>query len=109
MAGEQFRRVAVVGELFGLGVPMQLLAGLEGDVAQMRHRGRAVADLHVGVGRLARAHAFDEVGRVLPCSVGGVQLFALERLIGRSRALRLRISLVADTIRLERAIAAVAR
>ena len=31
MAGEQFRRVAVVGELFGLGVPMQLLAGLDWD------------------------------------------------------------------------------
>jgi len=52
-----------------------------------------MAGLYLGVWWLARAHAFYEVGRVLACSIGSVQLLALQWLFGGTWALRTKIEI----------------
>jgi hypothetical protein len=76
---EKLGSVAIIGELFSLRVPVQLLARFEGNVAEVRDRRRAVAGLHFRSRRVSRAHAVDEILRMQARRVGGVQLVALER------------------------------
>src|SRR4051812_20959277 len=53
-----------VVELLRLRVPLQLLAGADGDVAEVADGGAAVADLGRADGRLAGLHTLQEVAHV---------------------------------------------
>src|SRR4029434_6281386 len=56
-----FVRLAVVDEFFFGRIPVELTAGLQGYVSQNRGRGRALANLNVGVECRLAAHGFNEV------------------------------------------------
>src|SRR5688500_13955071 len=58
------RSVACAGEVFLLGVPMQFLSSLHGNVAEQCHRRPAMAYLDIRVWSLARPHALDKIERV---------------------------------------------
>ena len=64
--------LVAVGEPFGLGVPVEPLAGGQRDVRQVGEGGRAVALLDVGVGPLAALDAVEEVagGLLIEIAVG---------------------------------------
>ena len=54
----------MMGEVLGLGVPVQDAAGLEGDVGQERGTGAAMADLDVAIALGPAFDAIQEVARV---------------------------------------------
>src|ERR1035437_10089150 len=70
-AGQMFVGFGVAGEFFLDGVPVELAAGVVGDVAEQGGAGGAEADLYIRGGAFARAHGIDERGGVKGGSVGG--------------------------------------
>jgi hypothetical protein len=79
-ASRQLVRLGVADELFLDRVPLQFAAELVADVAQVAHRGRAMAHLgRADRDRFARFHAFDPVAPVVARRIG-VELLLAGRL-----------------------------
>src|SRR5437588_530100 len=66
---QQVIRRPWTGDRLSLRIPFDPLAHGEGDVAEMREGGGAVADLDVGIGRLAGLHTIQEVPHVILLAV----------------------------------------
>src|ERR1035437_470010 len=93
--GQVFVGFGIAGELFLGCVPMELAAGVVGDVAEQRDRGGAEAYLDIGRGPAARAHGIHERRGVQGGSVRGVYVRFLGRL---AFGLGVGIDLVADAV-----------